>query len=227
MDIIVNFLSRSVQFFYDITLVLGIPSYGIAIILVGVALKLVVLPLTIKQVKAMRMMQKLQPEIQEIQKKHKNNPQKAQQMIMEVYKKHKANPLSGCWPILIQMPIFISLFFALRVFFEPGQAPYYVDLGNVSFLWLDNLGAPDPTFILPVLVAAATFLQQKITMSISVQQHPIQNVLLYTLPLVVGFVSLQFPSALALYWLTFSIVGALEQLFIRRFADKKEEATSK
>ena len=227
MDVLVNFISRSVQFFYDITLALGIPNYGIAVILVAIVLKMLVLPLTVKQVKAMRMMQKLQPEIQEIQKKHKDNTQKAQQLIMEVYKKNNTNPFAGCWPILIQMPIFISLFFALRVFFEPGQAPYYVDLDNVGFLWIDNLGLPDPTFVLPVLVAVATFLQQKITMSMSVQQHPIQNVMLYALPPFIGFISLQFPAALALYWMMFSIIGAFEQIAIKYATVKKEEVTSK
>jgi len=227
MDVLVNFISQSVQFFYDITLLLGFPNYGIAIILFAIVLKLIMFPLTVKQVKGMRMMQKLQPEIQEIQKKHKDNPQKAQQMIMEVYKKNNANPFAGCWPLLIQMPIFISLFFALRVFFDPVEAPYYVDLYNVGFLWVDNLGMPDPTFILPVLVAVAMFLQQKITMSMSVQQHPIQNVLLYALPPFIGFISIQFPAALALYWMMFSIIGALEQIAIKYSADKKEVATSK
>ena len=227
MDILVNFLSQSVQFFYNITLALGFPNYGIAIILLGTVLKIVILPLTIKQVKAMRMMQKLQPEIQEIQNKHKNNPQKSQQMIMEVYKKNNANPFSGCWPILVQMPIFISLFFALRVFFEPGQAPYYVDLDNVGFLWINNLGLPDPTYILPILVAVATFVQQKVTMSMSAQQHPIQNIMLYALPPFIGFISITFPSALALYWFTFSVVGACEQIMIKRSATKKEEAASR
>ena len=227
MDVLVNFISRSVQFFYDITLVLGFPNYGIAIILFAIAFKIIVFPLTVKQVKGMRMMQKLQPEIQEIQKKHQKDPQKAQQMIMEVYKKNKANPFSGCWPILVQMPILISLFFALRVFFEPGEAPYYVDLDNVGFLWIDNLGLPDPIFLLPVLVAVATFFQQKITFSLNPQQHPIQKVFLYTLPPFIGVISTTFPSALGLYWMMFSIIGAIEQVAIKHSADKKEEAASK
>lgn len=222
-----RFISQSIQFFYEITLALGFPSYGLGIILFTIAIKIVLLPLTVKQVRAMRVMQILQPEVQEIQKKHKNNPQKSQQMIMDLYKKHNANPFSGCWPILVQMPILFAMFKALRVFFDPELAPDYVNLAHAGFLWIPNLGMPDP-YILPILVALGTFLQQKVTMSAAtLEQNPSQKVLLYFMPLFIGWISRTFPAALALYWLMYSIVGIFEQMLLKRSAAKKEEVGSK
>lgn len=222
-----NIISQSIQFFYDLTATLGFPNYGIAIILFTIAIKLVLSPLTVKQAKSMRVMQELQPKVQEIQKKHKNNPQKSQELIMELYKKYNANPFSGCWPILIQMPILFALFRSLRVFFNPEMAPEYVNFAHVGFLWVPNLGLPDP-FILPVLVAIGTFLQQKVTMgSVNLEQNPNQKVMLYFMPLFIGWISRTFPAALALYWLMYSITGMIEQTLIRRSSVIKEEASSK
>ncbi|KUO49648.1 MAG: hypothetical protein APF76_00035 [Desulfitibacter sp. BRH_c19] len=221
------FISQSIQFFYEITLSLGLPSYGVAIIMFTIAIKLVLMPLTMKQVKAMKTMQVVQPQVQEIQKKYKSNPQKSQQLIMELYKKHNANPFSGCWPILVQMPILFALFRSLRVFFDPELAPEYVNLAHAAFLWVPNLGMPDPYF-LPVMVALGTFLQQKVTMSsATLEQNPSQKMLLYFMPLFIGWISRTFPAALALYWLMYSIVGVFEQLLLRRSAAIKEEVGSK
>ncbi len=222
-----KFISHSIQFFYEITSTLGFPNYGIAIILFTIAIKLVLMPLTMKQIRAMRVMQELQPKVQEIQKKHKSNPQKAQQLIMDLYKKHNANPFSGCWPILIQMPILFALFRSLRVFFDPELAPAYVNLDHVGFLWMTNLGNPDP-YILPILVALGTFAQQKISMSAAtLEQNPSQKALLYFMPLFIGWISRTFPAALALYWLMYSIVGMIEQFILRRSSVIKEEVNSK
>ncbi len=227
MGTLERIISQSIQFFYEFTLSLGFPSYGIGIIMFTIAIKVVLLPLTMKQVKAMRTMQEVQPLVQDIQKKHKSNPQKSQQLIMELYKKHNANPFSGCWPILVQMPILFALFRALRVFFDPELAPEYVNLAHASFLWVPNLGMPDPYF-LPVMVALGTFLQQKVTMSAAtLEQNPSQKMLLYFMPLFIGWISRTFPAALALYWLMYSVVGVFEQLLLKRSAAIKEEVGSK
>lgn len=222
-----KFISQLIQFFYEITANIGFPSYGIAIILFTITIKIILIPLTVKQIRAMKVMQDLQPKIQEIQKKHKNNPQKAQQMMMDLYKKHNANPFSGCWPILIQMPILFALFRALRVFFDPELAPEYVNLAHAGFLWIENLGMPDP-YILPILVAVGTFVQQKVTMSAAtLEQNQTQKMMLYFMPLFIGWISRTFPAALALYWFMFSISGLFEQIIIRRPLMKKEESKSK
>ena len=233
MGPLISFIADSIQFLYELTASFGFPNYGIAIILFTLAIKTILLPLTAKQVKAMRMMQKLQPEIQEIQKKNKNNPQKSQKMIMDLYKKNKTNPFSGCWPMLVQMPILIALFMALREFFIPyselegiGNPNLIVD--HVGFLWIPTLGMPDPLHILPILVAAGMFAQQKVSISKEMlDQNPTQKMLLYALPLFIGFISTTFPSALALYWMVYSIIGIIETKFFRRSAERKEELAKK
>ena len=215
MGFLVDFISNAILFFYEFTVTLGIPNYGIAIILFTISIKIVLLPLTIKQIKGMRVMQELAPQVQEIQKKHKSDPQKSQKMIMELYKKNNANPFSGCWPILLQMPILFAMFLSLREFFDYYQTPHDINFDHATFIWITDLGQPD-TIILPFLVAAATFIQQKVTMSSATLEHPLQKTLLYVLPVFIGFISMTFPAALALYWAMYSVVGIFEQLILRR-----------
>ncbi|MBO8170002.1 MAG: membrane protein insertase YidC [Thermoanaerobacteraceae bacterium] len=221
---LVDFISQVIQFFYIVTQKIGIPNYGLAIILFTIVVKIVLYPLTYKQMVAMRKMQELQPKIKEIQKKYKNDPQKSQQAMMELYQKHGANPFSGCWPLLIQMPILIALFTSLRTFFDPMKHPEYVNLVHAKFLWIKNLGEADP-FILPIIVAVSTFLQQKVT---TTSQDQTQKTMLYVMPLFLGWVSRSFPAGLALYWVIFSIVGAIQQVYINRKPTvAKEEASAK
>lgn len=221
---LVDFISQVIQFFYIVTQKIGIPNYGLAIILFTIVVKIVLYPLTHKQMVAMRKMQELQPKIKEIQKKYKNDPQKSQQAMMELYQKHGANPFSGCWPLLIQMPILIALFTSLRTFFDPMKHPEYVNLVHAKFLWIKNLGEADP-FILPIIVAVSTFLQQKVT---TTSQDQTQKTMLYVMPLFLGWVSRSFPAGLALYWVIFSIVGAIQQVYINKKPTvAKEEASAK
>ncbi|WP_366923440.1 YidC/Oxa1 family membrane protein insertase [Metallumcola ferriviriculae] len=221
---LVDFISQSIQFFYILTLKLGIPNYGLAIILFTIVIKVILYPLTHKQMDAMRKMQELQPKIKEVQKKHKNDSQKSQQAMMELYREHGANPLSGCWPLLIQMPILFALFRSLRVFFDPVQHPVYVNLTHASFFWVKNLGNADP-FILPVLVGITTFLQQKVTTTGTDQT---QKTMLYVMPIFLAWVSRNFPGGLALYWVVFSILGTVQQIYInKQSTGVREEAKGK
>jgi YidC/Oxa1 family membrane protein insertase len=219
-------LSQFIQFLYTLTASIGIPNYGIAIILFTIAIKLILLPLTSTQVRSMRAMQEIQPKVQEIQKKYKNDPQKSQQAMMELYQKHKVNPFSGCLPLLVQMPILYSLFAALRNFFSPDNHPAYVNMEHARFLWIPNLGEPD-LYVLPILAVIFTFLQQKLSApSGNVDQT--QKTMLYFMPLFMGWISRSFPAGLALYWIVYSIVSGLEQLFLRkRSLNIKEEASAK
>lgn len=198
------------------------PNYGIAIILFTVVIKLILFPLTATQVRSMKKMQEIQPKIKELQERYKKDPQKAQQKMMELYQQEKVNPFSGCLPLLVQMPILFALFNSLRTFFDPIEHPAYVNLEHASFLWVPNLGTPDP-WILPVLVAFFTFVQSKISMGNSQEQT--QKTLMYMMPLMMAFFSRSFPSGLALYWVMFNIMSSLEQFIIRRTPGgvKKEE----
>jgi YidC/Oxa1 family membrane protein insertase len=206
---IVDFISNVLQFLFEMTANMGIPSYGIAIILLTVIIKVVLFPLTFKQVKSMKAMQTLQPEMKRIQEKHKKTPEKAQQEIMALYKKEGVNPLAGCLPLIVQLPILFALFRALDNF-EYTVIP--------SFLWIPNLSNPDP-IILPILVAGTMFMQmyiqQKLTgSSAAPEQAQMQKMFLYVMPFMLGFFARNFPAGLAVYWTMFSIMGTLEQFII-------------
>ena len=159
----------------------------------------------------MKKMQEIQPKVAEIQAKYKKNPEKANKAVMELYKENKVNPMSGCFPLLLQMPILIALFTALRDF-------QYKDLGS-SFLWIPHLKNPDPTYIIPVIVGLTTFLQTKLTTPSSggdAASSSTQKTMLYIMPLFIGYISINFPAGLGLYWIFFSIFGTAQQLYINR-----------
>lgn len=221
-----NILSQLIQYLYNLTAAIGIPNYGLAIILFTIVIKLLLFPLTSMQIRSMRVMQELQPQLQEIQKKYKNDPQKSQQAMMELYQKHKVNPFSGCLPLLAQMPILYALFSALRNFFSPENHPAYVNMEHASFLWIPNLGQPD-LYILPILAVIFTFLQQKLSSPTGVDQT--QKTMLYVMPLFMGWISRSFPAGLAIYWIMYSIISGLEQLFLRKKGSLsiKEETSTK
>lgn len=202
---LVNGFSEIIQLFYKLTVALGIGNYGLAIILITVAIKLLLYPLTAKQMQSVKEMQELQPRIKEIQEKYKKQPEKAQQAIMELYREKKVNPLSGCLPLLIQLPILIAFYQALLRF--PYQDPE-----AAGFFWISNLSSPDHTLVLPVLAALATFWQQRVS-TFSVED-PTQRMMLYTMPIFMGYLAYKLPAGLALYWVVFSVLGALQQMYI-------------
>lgn len=190
-------------------------SYGLSIIIVTVIIRLLILPLSIKQIKSSKAMQAIQPQIQELQKKYSSKDaatqQKLQQETMELFQRNGVNPLAGCLPIFVQMPILIAMYHAIMRTTEVSQ---------YSFLWFE-LGSRDPYFILPVLTAVFTFLQQKIMMSTnSSSQNPQlqmqMNMMLYMMPIMIGVMAAIFPSALALYWVTGNIFMVLQTLLINK-----------
>lgn len=192
---------------YGFTQTIGYPSYGIAIILLTLIIKLILAPLTAKQINSMGAMQTLQPKIKELQKKYKNNPKKMQAEMSKLYKETGVNPLSGCLPLLIQMPFLIAIFYALR------EYPY--DPAYESFLWLSSLGQPDPTYVLPVLSAVSTFLIQKqmsgTQIAASESQAKQQKIMSYIMPLFIGWISISFPSGLVIYWVVSNVFQWLQQ----------------
>ena len=208
-----NILSAILSALYTVTEQLGFGSYGLAIILLTIIIKILVYPLTKKQIKSMKAMQKIQPEMQKLQKKYKDNPQMMQKKLMELYQKEGANPMSGCLPMLIQMPILMAMYYTLFNFDYGGVAP--------SFLWMPSLSETDPLYILPVLSALTTFLQQKLSMSSESTQQ--MKTMMIVMPLFIGFISLNFPAGLVLYWVTMNVVQIIQQIWIFRKDDDSDK----
>lgn len=189
-------------------------SYGLSIIIVTIFIRLVLLPLNVKQIKSSRAMQEIQPKLQEIQKKYSskdaNTQQKLQQETMKLMQEYNVNPLAGCLPILVQMPILIAMYHAIVRTEE---------ISNYSFLWF-QLGSPD--YVLPFLTAGFTFLQSKLMMSTntSVNSNPQvamqMKMMLYVMPIMIGVMAFMFPAALALYWVTGNIFMVMQTLLINK-----------
>ena len=197
------------EFFHGITASVGFDNYGLAIIMLTILIKLCLYPLTVKQVKSMKGMQDLQPKMKKLQEQYKNNPQLMQQKIGELYKEAGVNPLAGCLPLIIQMPILMGMFYALQNFSYTGTP---------GFMWLPTLSEPDPLYILPVLSALTTFLQQKQTTTEMNQQ---MKIMMIFMPIFIGYISLNFPAGLVLYWVTMNIVQIIQQWWMYRGEDKK------
>ncbi|MGQ9705730.1 MAG: membrane protein insertase YidC [bacterium] len=193
-------------------------NYGVGIVLLSIILKIILLPLTITSYRSSKMLQLLQPKIKEIQAKFKNDQQRMNMEIMALYKKYRVNPLSGCLPLLIQMPIFIALWNTLN---------NAIELKGSSFiLWINDLSKPDALFklpfkipilntynfsLLPILMVIAMIYQQK-TGGVSAGTE--QQKLMAFLPIIFGFIFYNFPSGLVLYWLLNTIMSIIEQKYI-------------
>ena len=212
-DPIVVLLHWVLEALYSFTDVIGFASYGVAIILLTVVIKVILYPLTKKQVKSMKAMQDLQPKMKKIQEKYKKDPQLMQQKIGALYKDAGVNPFAGCLPLLIQMPILMGMFYALQG---------YDYAGTPGFLWMESLSGPDPYYILPVLSAVTTYLTQKMTTTEMNQQMKIMMVIM---PVFILWISLKFPAGLVLYWATMNIVQMAQQWWMYRDerAEKKAE----
>ncbi|SHK38843.1 YidC/Oxa1 family membrane protein insertase [Selenomonas ruminantium] len=203
---------------YAITSAAGFVSYGWAIILLTIIVKMALYPLTVKQVKSMKAMQELSPKLKKIQEKYKDNPQMMQQKIGALYKDAGVNPLAGCLPLLIQMPILMGMYYSLYNFSYPTPESAY-------FLWMSSMSEADPLYVLPVLSALTTFLQQKMTTTDS--NNPQMKMMMFIMPLFIGWISINFPSGLVLYWVTMNVVQIIQQWWMYRGEDtapKKEAA---
>lgn len=193
-------------------------NFGLAIIGMTVLVKLVTLPLTIKQDKSMRAMKTIQPEIDALKAKYKDDPKMLNQKTMEIYQEKKINPASGCIPLLIQMPILFALFGVLRVNPE-GAFVYLPEIpGNVRFLWM-TMNLPDPFYILPLLNGVLSFVQQKLTGS--GDQNPQMKNMMYMFPIMMIFISYKMPAGLQVYWVISSLAGIIQQYWIIKKGEKK------
>ena len=204
---IVDGMTWLLNYLYYLTVSVGVPSYALAIILLTVLIKLVLYPLTQKQMKSMIGMQQIQPKIKAIQDKWKGkDPKKMQEEIMLLYKEYNVNPMAGCLPLVIQMPILIALYRSLFAF-------PYANPAHATFFWLANLTDKDPYYILPVLAGVTTYIQSKMTTS---SNDPTQKMMLYTMPVFIGWISATVPAGLALYWVVFNVASSVQQYFINK-----------
>ncbi len=216
---VADLISKVIDALYQVTVVIGFPSYALAIILISILLKIILYPLMQKQMKSTMNMQEVQPKLEYLQKKYKNNPEKMNEEVMKLYKEYNINPMAGCLPLLIQMPILIGLFGALRQYnFDPIE--------HATFFWIPNLAEKDPLFILPILVALTMFLQQKISMATTPQaaENPTMKTMLYVMPAMMLFVCWSMPSGLCLYWAFFSILSIVQQFFMNKQKRKEMAA---
>lgn len=189
-------------------------NYGLAIIGVTIIVKLLLLPLTLKSDKSMKEMKKIQPEMDKLKEKYKNDPQTLNQKTMELYKEHKINPAAGCLPLLLQMPILFALFAVLRKTGANGG----VIVEGAKFLWL-SLSLPDPLFILPLLNGIVSFFQQKLV-SASQGDNQQMKTMTYLFPVMMIFISYKMPSGLQLYWFISSLVAVAQQYYIMSKRDE-------
>jgi len=209
-------LLYTLKFFYKY-----VKNYGVAIIIITVILKVLFYPLTNKSYKSMKEMQKLQPKMEALKEKYKNDRNAMNQAVMELYKTHKVNPMGGCLPMLIQIPVFFALYKALMFSIELRHAPF--------MLWINDLSAPDnlfgvipngipllggvPVGPLPLLMGATMVIQQKMTPS---NMDPAQAKMFMALPFIFTFMFLNFPSGLVLYWLVNNVLTIIQQMYINK-----------
>lgn len=184
-------------------------SYGLSIIIVTLIIRLLILPLMIKQTKSSKAMQALQPEMQKLKEKYSSKDQKTQQKLqqetMALFQQHGVNPLAGCFPLIIQMPILIGFYHAISRTQE---------IANHNFLWFD-LGSPDPIYLLPLIAGVTTFIQQKIMMAGTANQNPQMAMMLWLMPIMIIIFAINFPAALSLYWVVGNIFMIVQTYFIK------------
>jgi YidC/Oxa1 family membrane protein insertase len=182
-------------------------GYGWVLILFGVMMRVLLWPLNQKAMRAQMRNMAVQPLLQEIQKKYKDQPEKLQKEMMKLYKEHGFNPLAGCLPMLVPWPVLIALFFVFQ---------NTIELRGVSFLWLPDLSAKDPFFILPVFLAVSMFFLQFISFKSMNQDNPQMKMMMYGMPLFFGFIFMNFASGLNLYYATANIATIPQQLIIAK-----------
>lgn len=199
-----GFMQMALTFFYNLTGKIGFPNYGLAIILLTVVIRMLLFPLTAKQLKSMEAMRQLSPKLKELQEKYKNDQPRQQQEVAKLYKTAGVNPLTGCLPLLVQMPLLTGIFYAIRTFHYVSQP---------SFFWIRTLAGSDPLYIMPLLAALTTYVSSRQTMLDSGQQTKIMQMLM---PLFIGFMTLRFPAALGLYWVSGNLIQILQQRLLYR-----------
>jgi YidC/Oxa1 family membrane protein insertase len=196
-----NLLGSGLEFFHSY----GAP-WWLSIALLTVIVRSLLFPLTVRQVKSMRAMQDLKPEMDKIRAKYKDNRQKQQEEIMKLYQDRKVNPFGSCFPLLVQMPIFITMFYVIRNFGSTHES-----FSTGGLLWFQNLSVHDPYYILPVLSAVTMLAASEITAK---SVDPQQRWLMRILPVVFTIFLLNFPAGLFMYWIPSNLVTLVQNYVI-------------
>lgn len=227
MNFISTYLAKFFSYMHD-TIIVGAGitnpniSYGVAIILFTIIVRLVLLPLNIRQMKSQIKMQEVQPELKKLQEKYKSDPQKSQQEMMKLYKEKGVNPMGGCLPLLIQLPILWALFYVFRNI-QPVD-PVTQQHITVSFLWLPNLFAADPYKILPILAGATQYISALLmpmpTDSAQAKQTSTMNI---GMSVMMIFMAWSFTAGLVVYWVTQNVIQIGQNLLIKKVLVKKED----
>jgi YidC/Oxa1 family membrane protein insertase len=191
-------------------------NWGVAIILLTVLIKLIFFPLSAASYKSMAKMKLVTPRLTKIREQYANDRQKMNQAMMELYKTEKINPLGGCFPILVQIPVFIALYWVLLAAIELRHAPF--------ILWIKDLSALDPYYVLPILMTVTMVLQTKMN---PVPPDPVQAQVMKFMPFVFSIFFFFFPAGLVLYWLVNNILSILQQWQIQRMFDRDKPAHAK
>lgn len=175
-------------------------NYGWAIILLTIIVRVPFIPLINKSQKSMKKMQEIQPKLTELREKYKKDPQRLQKETMEIYKKYKVNPVGGCLPMLLQIPVFFALYKVLMIAIELRGATF--------MLWITDLSAKDPYYIMPIVMGITMVIQQKMTPT---SLDPKQNKIMMFMPVIFTFMFLNFASGLVLYWLVNNVLSIIQQ----------------
>ncbi len=187
------------------------PNYGVAILVLTIAVKIVFFPLSQKQFESMKKTQAIQPELKKVQEKYKDQPEKQRQEMMKLWKEHKVNPFGGCLPAIIQMPFFIAIFYTIKsesfrvILDTQGVFP------GLFHFWLTDLTQKDHTMILPILIGLLTFLGQR--MMTHGQEVPL---FMKLMPFIMMSVCFSMPAGVLLYWAASQLVSNIQQYFILR-----------
>ena len=197
-------------------------AWGLAIIGLTIVVRLVLFPLTWKQFSSAQAMQAIQPKMKELQQKHKGDRAKLQQETMKLYQEHRVNPFASCLPIVLQLPVFISLYYAIK-----GTG--YLDkamtgaLADASFLWIPHLGDPDPYYILLVLYVVSQLVSTELMLTAQTEKS--QKMIMRAMPIMFVFFLFRFPAGLFVYWVTTNLWTIGQQLIIRKVMKPKDLAT--
>ncbi len=200
-------LLRILQFFNAIY-----PNFGMSIVFLTIVVRLLLYPLTLKSTKSMAQVQKLQPLVQDLKDRHRDDPQKFNEEVLKLYQKHNVNPLGGCLPMLLQLPILIALYNTINI---------AVELRKMPFLWMADLSKADPYLILPIAIAALMYYQQGTS-----NMDPQQQQMMAFMPMFMFVVTWSLPAGLLVYWFTSSIIGIIQQIQANRIMSAAKEKTT-
>ncbi|RXJ89669.1 membrane protein insertase YidC [Arcobacter sp. CECT 8983] len=189
-------------------------NWGWTIVILTILIKLVLYPLSYKGMVSMNKLKELAPKMKEIQQKYKDDKQKQSMHMMELYKKHNANPMGGCLPLILQIPVFFAIYRVLLNAIELKGAPW--------ILWIHDLAEMDPYFVLPILMGASMWLQQRITPN--TMQDEMQRKIFQMLPVIFTFFFLWFPAGLTLYWFVNNVFTICQQYYINKLFEKQRAA---